>query len=354
MIRLKPVRNMCVVDSDIWFIARGINALIRYSDETHDVEYIPVLGNIEEDFSYLATYCFNNTIYLPPVYEQGFGAYNLIDKSFRQIITPNSQAKHNFGFSFLEGNTIISIPDKISGPFVFFDMKNERENRKPVFFPKKYINDNAIPMFAQKISENLYYGLLYPQNTIYVLDTVSGKFNFYRNEIIEGTIESFYVKNGYIYIFTPGMLYLTDLYMNIIQKKAIDIYEKMYFIGDLAGFIFADIVNNPVKKMFKYENESLIYRDFDEMGFGWIAGSTSPGIIHNDPENNRSLYFSSGCCGIFEWIGEECCFYEIKFTNEAEHRIINEFIKESYSGKIVKENTVFRIENFVKGISCYG
>lgn len=349
MIQLTPVRNICLVGEDIWFVARGINALFRYDSLYKKIELVPMSGNIEEDFSFLSTYYFNNKIYLPPVYKKGFLSYDLKSGLFRQILTPNSQGDHNFGYSFLDGNIIVCAPDVIDGGFVFFDMKQEKEVRSPIFFPEKFRRKELVPMVTQKISSNLYYGLLYPQNIIFSLNILTEEFVFCSNNAINEVINSFYVKGDFIFISASGKLYITDLKMNILKIET-NICDDMYFIGELDGFVFGDIKGKSIKKMLDYNGKEFICKEFDEKIYGWNDDNSFNGIIYMDKEKGKNIYFSSGCHGVFEFENGECIFKKMELTNKASLNIIENFNQSIHSGNVIKENLVFGLDSFLEGV----
>lgn len=350
MFRFKPVRNLCFVGDDIWFIARGINALFRYSSKSNEVSCIELPGSVDMDFSYIGTHYYDNKIVMPPVYNKGFGEYDIETGQFRQLLTPNSQRPCNFGFSFTDGEEIFCVPNYMDGPFVTFNMKNQKECGSVFYFPKEYSSGNATQRSVQKVSSNLYYGLLYPINTVYMLHPKTGEFTFHTCPV-EGQIESLYILNDYIYLGVQDRIVLTDLKMNLIAEKHFDINEQYFFIGDYGEGVFIDVPNSPIKRTVEFDGEQVVVGIFDESNTYMESSINNCGIIQYNEIKKCYLYFSASSNGIYECSGGVRKFIPLNLADDDCARIVKRYLRSLQCGGCRLEGDVFNLANYIEGVS---
>ncbi len=350
MFRFKPVRNLCFVGDDIWFTSRGINALFRYSNESNAVSYIELPGNVDTDFPYVATHYYDNRIIMPPVYNKGFGEYDIETGQFRKVLTPNSQRPCNFGFSFTDGEDIFCVPNYMDGPFVTFNMKKQKECGNVFYFPKEYSSRNVTQRSVHKLSSNLYYGLLYPINIVYMLRPQSGEFTFHICPV-EGQIESLYILNDYIYLGVKDRIILTDLKMNLIAEKHFDINEQDFFIGDYGEGVFIDVPNSPIKRTVAFDGEQIVMEIFDESNTYMESSINRCGIIHYNEIKKCYWYFSASSNGFYEFNGGNRRFTPLKLDGDDCDRIEKKYLLSIQSGGCRLESDVFNLANYIEGVS---
>ena len=350
MFRFYPVRNLCFVGDDIWFISRGINALFKYSNKSATVSYIELPSNVDTDFSYIATHYYDNRIIMPPVYNKGFGEYDIETGRFRQILTPNSQHSCNFGFSFTDEEEILCAPNYMDGPFVTFNMKNQKECGSVFYFPKEYSSGNVTQRSVQKVSSNLYYGLLYPINIVYILRPKTGEFTFHTCPV-EGVIESLYILNDYIYLGVQDRIIVTDLKMNIIAEKHFDINEQYFFIGDYGEGVFIDVPHSPIKRTVKFDGDQILEEIFDESNTYMESSINNCGIIQYNKIKKNYLYFSASSNGIYECSGAVRKFTHLKLVDDDYARIVKRYLRSIQCGGCRLEGNVFNLANYIEGVS---
>lgn len=350
MLRFKPLKNMCFSDNDIWFLSRGINALFKYSNDSKKVEFISLPGCIDMEYVYLGTHYYDDKIYLPPVYGKGFGEYDIRNRDFRQIITPNSQAFCNFGWSFAEENFIYCTPNVMKGPFVTFDMKKKMECSEPFYFPKEYISDEYWPTIVQKVSNGIYYGLISPINVIYKLNFLSGRFRFYQVDFTEKEIRSFWVEGEKIYIFVSQEIIVTDLDMNIIAKSHVESAGRMYALGKFGNGIFLDDIDSSVKMILKIIDGNICFDYFDETGDKFVSARGIPGIIQNSDRPDKCYYFSAGNGGVYVREKETVDFIKFELEAGAYDSIMKEYYAALQAAHLSRENEVFNVDAFVNGV----
>lgn len=353
MIKLTPIRNLCFINNDIWFTSRGINALFKYCYNTKKTKYYPIDkgGNLHRDYVYLAPSCFENKLYIPPVYDKGFIEFDIETGDVSRILTPNSQRDCNFGFSYCIGEKIFCIPNCMDGPFVTFDMKEKKETQNAIFFPEEYRKITCYPIYSQKMSDNEFCGLIIPNNIIYFLNSISGEFRFLYNESIKGEINSFYVSEENIFIHVDGKIIVTDLNMNIVCEKVLDINEKIYFIGSMDGKIFADILNSPIKYLLEYKEGKIKIEKFDESATFISTSGSRYGAIQYDKAENRYLYYGGGSNGIYEFKNGITKFIKFELLEEDYIKITNDYLEILRNGSMSHENYIFNVESFVKGVT---
>jgi len=350
MLRFRPVKNLCFIGDDFWFISRNINALFRYCNRSGMVECFHLIGDIRQDYAYLATHVYDGRIYLPPVYNKGFCEYDIETNQFRQILTPNSQRPCNFGVSFANGEDIFCVPNYVDGPFVTFSMKDCREIGNAFFFPKTFFSKECYPTIVRQGSNNLYYGLLYPLNIIYTLNSETGEFNFYNNTI-KGQIESFFILDNYIYLATQDKIILTDLKINPLTEKRFDIHEKFYFIGDYGSGVFVDVPNSPIKWMVEYVGDNIVMNRFDESSTYISSPLNKCGFIQYNKRKNSYVYFSGSSNGFYEFTDDKMEFFSLELADDSRDRIQRRYLMSLCGGNIGQEGDVFGLAEFIKGVT---
>lgn len=349
--QLRPVRNACFVGNDMWFISRGVNALFKYNRKSNMVEYFALPGHIYLDFMNLSTYHYDGKIYLVPVYNKGFGKYDITNHSFTSIITDNSKSKCNFNYSFRFDNNIFCVPNDIDGPFVCFGMCEEKEIREAIYLPKELKQENNFGA-VQQISDTRYCGVLTPSNSIYILDLTTGKFETFVNGAIDQKINSIYIKDNYIYITVVRRLIVTDLEMNILAEHELATENEAFIIGDYKEYVFVDIVGKPIKYFVKFDNGAIVAKEFDESNTYIHSDENRFGIVQYNKEWGEYIYFSGGSNGIFRFneIDDSFVFSRMIVDEISRKHLRERFIKELSEGNVCHENSLFGVIDFVSGV----
>ena len=349
MIRLRPVRNICIVDNNIWFISKEINALFKYNVIDKNIDFVSLPPQIDRDYMYLGTYYFDNKIYLPPVFAKGFGEYDIEADEFRTIETPNSSNDCNFGDSFsVQENKIFCTPNSMDGSFVLFDMEKQQEVTEPFYFPKKLVTESNFPTVVKKSTDNIYYGLIYPANIVFKLNLDKREFNYYDFSKINEEIVSFFVDEEYFYLSTKGKLFVADFDTNVLVTKETISDKVTFFIGKINEYIFADIPSNPIKNMVRFENGKLNVRQFDESEYFSHYDGNVPGIIYSD--GKKHLYFSSGSNGIFDFSANDAEFLDLKLDEDILEKINSIYAKSLTIDTVRNEGEIFGLHELVEGM----
>lgn len=354
MFNICPVRNVSYVEGDIWFITRGINGIFKYSIKNETIEYHFLPGVINSDYMYLATYYYEGKVYIPPVLNKGFIEFDAYNYGYRVIETENSVRKCNFNYSFRIGDSIFCVPNDKEGPFVMFSMREKEEINKAYYFPNS-LDSNFIPILAHKVSNEVICGLLSPINTVYFLNVNTGKFSFFQNSNIMGTIESVVAIDDYLYLSTDQEIIVTNLNMEIIIVKQKKSSSKTMFIGRYEDYAFLDVVNEPDKRVIKYIDGDIQEIVFNDQQHNSKKSAGKVGVLEYIDEIEEYIYFNGYSCGFYRFKDiTNKTFNMIKIDSDTYINMMDIFALNLKDGNINSENNIFGIKEFIRGISNYG
>ncbi len=352
MFNICPVRNVCFLEKDMWFVARGINGIFKYSDKNDTLELHALPGPVNSDFMTLATYQYKGHIFIVPQLNKGFIDFDTKNNSYNIIETAHCRKTCNFNDSFLVNDSIFCIPNDKKGPFVMFSMREKNETNRVYYFPDS-LDYNFFPILTQKVSNEMICALLRPNNIIYFLNIFTGEFSFVQNSHIKEEIESFLAIDDYLYISTQNEILVTDLNMDIIEAKKRRPSNRTHFIGKYENYAFLEVINEREKKLIRYDGkgiQEIVFNDtqiLNEVRYGGF------GTIHYNDSTKEYLYFNGTSCGFytFKAINDEIKYKYLDVDHSIYNQIMTEFNIQFKENNVNNENIVFGLKDYIKGVN---